>query len=65
MSYEVCPETITITLRDAENRITKKTRAIMLVTLEILTKFTNSRKNINCVIEDATHAFGCACKGKK
>ena len=49
VSYEVHPETITINLRDAENRITKKTRAIMPVTLEILTKFTNTHKNINCV----------------
>ncbi len=67
---EVHPETITINLRDAENRITKKTRAIMPVhyasnpeNLDKVYEF--ARKYKLRVIEDAAHAFGCTFKKKK
>ena len=70
VSCEVYEDTLTIDIEDANNKITKNTRAIMpvhyasnLVDLEKifdLAKFNNLR-----IIEDAAHAFGCKYKGKK
>jgi len=70
VSCEVHPKTITIDLRDAENRLTKNTRAIMPVhyasnpgNLEKV--YTFAKKHELRVIEDSAHAFGCTYKGKK
>ena len=70
VACEVIPETCTIDLKDAEQRITKKTKAIMPVhyagrigNIEEVYKF--ARKQGLRVIEDAAHAFGTECKGKK
>ena len=70
VACEVIPETCTIDLKDAENRITKKTKAIMPVhyasrtgDLEEIYKF--AKKHGIRVIEDAAHAFGTEYKGKK
>lgn len=70
VACEVNPKTCTIDLKDAENRITKKTKAIMPVhyagrtgNLEEIYKF--ARKHGLRVIEDAAHAFGSVYKGKK
>ncbi len=70
VACEVIPETCTIDLKDAEKRITRKTKAIMPVhyagrtgNLEEVYKF--ARKHGLRVIEDAAHAFGTLYKGKK
>lgn len=67
---EILPETCTIDLKDAEKRITKKTKAIMLVhyasrtgDLEEVYRF--AKKHGLRVIEDAAHAFGTVYKGRK
>lgn len=66
---EVNPESITIDLKDAETRLTRRTRAIMPVhyasgvgNLDAVYDFAN-RYNLR-VIEDAAHAFGTVYKGK-
>lgn len=70
IACEVIPETCTIDLKDAQKRITKKTKAILPVhyasrtgDLEEVYKF--ARKHGLRVIEDAAHAFGTVYKGKK
>ncbi|MBI5677959.1 MAG: DegT/DnrJ/EryC1/StrS family aminotransferase [Planctomycetes bacterium] len=67
---EIIPETCTIDLRDAERKITKKTKAIMPVhyasrvgDLEGVYEF--ARKYGLRVIEDAAHAFGTVYDGKR
>lgn len=67
---EVNPKTITIDLKDAEKRISERTRAIMPVhyasrvgNLDEVYKF--AKKYNLRVIEDAAHAFGTVYKGKK
>ncbi len=67
---EIVPETCTIDLKDAEKKITEKTRAIMPVhyasrvgNLEEIYEFAK-RYNLR-VVEDAAHAFGNRYKGKK
>jgi len=67
---EIVPETCTIDLKDAEKKITKKTRAIMPVhyasrvgNLDEIYDF--ARKYNLRVIEDAAHAFGATYNGKK
>jgi len=66
---EVLPETITIDLKDAEKKITAKTKAIMPV------HYASRAGDLDCVydfakahnlrvIEDAAHAFGCIHKNK-
>jgi dTDP-4-amino-4,6-dideoxygalactose transaminase len=67
---EVLPETITIDLKDAEQRLTKRTKAIMPVhyasyagDLDAVYAFA-ARHGLR-VIEDAAHAFGCTYKGRK
>ena len=64
---EINPETITIDLDDAKNKITSKTKAIVPVhyagqtgNLDMVYKF--SKKNKILVIEDAAHAFGSRYK---
>jgi dTDP-4-amino-4,6-dideoxygalactose transaminase len=70
VSCDVYPKTITIDLRDAKNRLTQKTRAIMPVhyasnpgSLNEVYEF--SKKHELRVIEDAAHSFGCAYGEKK
>jgi len=70
VSCEVKPETITIDLLDAKNRLTQKTRAIMPVhyasnpeSLNEIYEF--AQKHKLRVIEDAAHAFGCTYKEKR
>lgn len=66
---EVVPETITIDLKDAEKKLSDRTRAIMPVhyasnpgNLEDIYKF--AEKYGLRVIEDAAHAFGCEYQNK-
>jgi dTDP-4-amino-4,6-dideoxygalactose transaminase len=70
VSCEVLEDALTIDLKDAETRITSKTKAIMavhyasnLVNHEELYKL--AKKYDLRVIEDAAHAFGCEFKHKK
>ncbi len=70
VACEVVPETCTIDLKDAEKRITNKTKAIMPVhyasrtgKIEEIYKF--AQKHGLRVIEDAAHAFGTVYNGKK
>lgn len=67
---EVRPETITIDLDDAANRISPRTKAIMPVhyasnpgNLDAIYAF--ARSNGLRVIEDAAHAFGCRYDGRR
>jgi len=69
VSCDVHPETITIDLRDAENRVTQNTRVIMPVhyasnpgNLDKIYEFAGRHKLR--VVEDAAHAFGCSFNGK-
>jgi len=66
---EVLPETITIDPKDAEKKLSDKTRAIMAVhyasnpgNLEDIYNF--AEKHNLRVIEDAAHAFGCEYQNK-
>ncbi len=70
VSCEVKPESVTIDLLDAKNRLTQKTRAIMPVhyasnpgDLNEIYEF--AQKHKLRIIEDAAHAFGCTYKEKK
>ena len=70
ISCEIDPNTCTIDLRDAKNRITKNTKAIMPVhycgnpgDLNKIYEFAKNHKLR--VIEDSAHAFGTIYKGKK
>ena len=67
---EVVPETCAIDLRDAEKKITDRTKAIMpvhyasrVVTLDGIYGF--AKKYNLSVIEDAAHAFGTTYKNMK
>lgn len=67
---EIVPETCTIDLKDAESKLTEKTRAIMPVhyasrvgNLDEIYDF--AIKNNLRVIEDSAHAFGNTYKGKQ
>ena len=67
---EIMPETCTIDLKDAQKRLTKKTKAIMPVhyagrpgNLDEVYKF--AKKNGLRVVEDAAHAFGTVYRDKK
>jgi dTDP-4-amino-4,6-dideoxygalactose transaminase len=67
---EVVPKTCTIDLKDAENRITEKTRAIMPVhyagrTGDMDEIYRFAKKYSLRVVEDAAHAFGTIYEGKK
>ena len=70
VACEIIPETCTIDLKDAERRLTGKTKAIMPVhyasrvgNLDEIYKFAG--KYGLKVIEDAAHAFGTIYKGEK
>lgn len=70
VACDVVPDTITIDLRDAEKRITPKTKAIMPVhyasnpgDLDSVYEF--AKCHGLRVIEDAAHAFGCLYRGRK
>ena len=70
ISCEVIPETCTIDLKDAEKKITKKTKAIMPVHYasragNLNEIYTFAKKHGLRVIEDAAHAFGTVYNGKK
>jgi dTDP-4-amino-4,6-dideoxygalactose transaminase len=67
---EVNPETVTLDLQDAAQRITPRTRAVMPVhyasnpgDLNAIYQF--AQKSGLRVIEDAAHAFGCTYQGRK
>lgn len=70
IACDVEPSTLTISLKDAKQKITKKTKAIMPVhyagcvgNIENIYQFAN--ENNLRVIEDAAHAFGTEYNGKK
>ena len=70
VACDVVPETVTVDLRDAEKRITPKTKAIMPVhyasnpgALDAVYEF--AKCHGLRVIEDAAHAFGCLYRGRK
>ena len=70
VACEVNPETVTLDLEDAAQRITPRTRAVMPVhyasnpgDLEAVYQFAQERGLR--VIEDAAHAFGCTYQGQK
>lgn len=69
VACEIDPKTITIDLKDAEKKVTNKTKAIMPVhysgdpgNLDEIYKF--AKKHNFRVIEDAAHAFGTIYKKK-
>ena len=67
---EVDPDTITIDINDAKNRLTDKTKAIMPVHYasgmgELDDIYAFARDNGLRVVEDAAHAFGGYYNGKK
>lgn len=70
VACEVSPETLTINIDDARQRVTSRTKVIMPVhyassprDLDSLYDF--ARENRLRVIEDAAHSFGCTYKGRK
>ena len=70
VSCDINPETLTLDLKDAERRITPKTTAMMPVyyasnccMAEEYQAFAQAHGLR--LVEDAAHAFGCSCKGKK
>jgi dTDP-4-amino-4,6-dideoxygalactose transaminase len=70
VACEVNPETVTLDLKDAAQRVTPRTRAVMPVhyasnpgDLEAIYGF--ARRYGLRVIEDAAHAFGCTYQGRK
>ena len=70
VSCDICPDTLTLDLRDAERRITPRTTAMMPVyyasnccMADEYQEF--ARKHNLRLVEDAAHAFGCTCKGRK
>lgn len=70
VACEVIPETCTIDLKDAEKRITKKTKAIIPVhyasrTGNIDEIYQFAQKYSLRIVEDAAHAFGTVYKGRK
>ncbi len=69
VACEIDPKNVTIDLKDAERKLTRKTKAIIPVHYAgdpgDLTKiYTFARKHRLRVIEDAAHAFGTVHKGK-
>ncbi|MFX0132895.1 MAG: DegT/DnrJ/EryC1/StrS family aminotransferase [Candidatus Hodarchaeota archaeon] len=67
---EVDPATLTLDLCDAEKKLTKKTKAIMLVHYSggcgnIESYYNFAQRNNLRVIEDAAHAFGSTYKNKR
>lgn len=67
---EIDPATLTLDLRDAERRITPRTKAMMPVyygsNCVMATQYQDfAREHGLRLVEDAAHAFGCYCDGKK
>ncbi|NQU94899.1 MAG: DegT/DnrJ/EryC1/StrS family aminotransferase [Candidatus Omnitrophica bacterium] len=67
---EIMPDTLNIDVEDAKKRITKKTKAILVVhyggmpcDIDEILKI-GKKKRIH-IIEDAAHAFGASHKGRK
>jgi len=70
IACEINPTTFSIDLKDAERRITKKTKAIMPVhyggSVGALSEIYNFAEKYKLrIIEDAAHAFGSKYKGKR
>lgn len=70
ISCDIDPETLTLDLRDAERRITPRTTAMMPVYYASNCKMAEqyqefARQHHLRLVEDAAHAFGCTCNGKK
>lgn len=70
VSCEVDPQTLTLSLEDAEKRITPKTKAILPVyyasNITMIEEYhAFAKKHGLRLIEDAAHAFGCEHDGKK
>jgi dTDP-4-amino-4,6-dideoxygalactose transaminase len=70
VACEVDPETVTLDPKDAAQRVTPRTRAVMPVhyasnpgDLGAIYEF--ARRHSLRVIEDAAHAFGCTYQGRK
>ena len=70
IACDLNPATLTIDWRDAEKRLTNKTKAIMLVHYsggvgELDELYAFAQKNKLRVIEDAAHAFGTVYRGRR
>ena len=70
VSCEVNPFTLTLDLKDAEKRITRKTKAILPVyyasNITMINEYHEfARKHGLRLIEDAAHAFGCVSSGRR
>lgn len=67
---DVDPQTLTLDLDDAEQRITPRTKAIMPVYYGSNCSMAARYQEFACqhnlrIVEDAAHAFGCTCQGQK
>ena len=67
---EIDPSTLTLDLRDAERRITPRTKAMMPVyygsNCVMATQYQAFARDHGLrLVEDAAHSFGCTCDGKK
>lgn len=70
VACDVDPETLTLDLRDAEKRLTSRTKAIMPVHYsggvgDLNGIYTFAQRHSLRVIEDAAHAFGTIYSGKR
>ena len=70
VSCDINPDTLTLDLNDAERRITPRTKAMMPVYYGsnccMATQYQEFARRHNLrLVEDAAHAFGCTCNGKK
>ena len=70
VSCDIDPTTLTLDLNDAERRITPRTTAMMPVYYASNCQLADAyqsfaREHGLRLIEDAAHAFGCSCKGRK
>jgi len=70
VSCDICEDTFSINLEDAQKRLSSKTKAIMVVhyasnPANITRIYEFAKINKLRVIEDAAHAFGCDYKGRK
>ena len=69
VACDICPETLTMDVSDAETRITEKTKALMPVYYaggvgKLNDVYNLARKYDLRVIEDASHAFGSSYEGQ-
>jgi dTDP-4-amino-4,6-dideoxygalactose transaminase len=69
VSCEINPETLTLDLRDAEKRITKRTTAILPVyyasNITMMDEYRQFAEEHHLhLVEDAAHAFGCRNNGE-